>query len=194
MTNWFCTPVQPNYWKHPTPMNDSFTSRASLFFSCFVGRAVALKFIKTETKIVSCGDLVIFFKRFYNTIFYLKLWHSYPLGLPLTPVYPRAWRAIYGVTTVWAAKQSRSCGCFLFPGISLKKGYEIWDYIKMLFKLLNKRIAVNVTSSMSKINLKAFSLFLCSQHYWLMSMPCFLTTQDYLATTPWAVLAVKAAL
>lgn len=124
MTNRFCTPVQPNCWKHPTPMNDSFTSRASLFFSCFVGRAVALKFIKTETKIVSCGDLVIF-ERFYNTIFYLKLWHSYPLGLPLTPVYPRAWRAIYGVTTVWAAKQSRSCGCFLFSWYISEK--RIWN-------------------------------------------------------------------
>lgn len=47
---------------------------------------------------------------------------------------------------------------------------------------------------MPKINLKAFSLLLCSQHYWLMSMPCFLTTQNYLATSPWTVLAVKAAL
>lgn len=40
--------------------------------------------------------------------------------LHLTLVYPCACRAIYGVTTVWAAKQSRSFDCFLFLYISLK--------------------------------------------------------------------------
>ncbi len=74
--------------------------------------------------------------------------HSYLL--PPTPVYPRAWHAIYGVTTVWAAKQSRSCGCFLFSCYISETGYNICE-VKILFKGTKENTAIHLTSSMHKI-------------------------------------------